>query len=792
MQLSTPQREIAADPGSVSRILVKVVNTGTIIDGLSARLVGADGAEVHAEPAMLPLFPEAEGEFELTVRLPEAQPAGRHPLTVEVVSHTTGAVQHADVDLDVAARPLLGVVREPRMVRARRSGRFVIALTNHGNVPLDVVLSSTPGDAGTTLRLSPGSLRLEAGTTTSVMAVVRGPRMITGSEVDRTAGIEIVGTPAGVAIGAVVGAGTVTESDPSPAADPAVEGDPALSHSTTVQLRQRPLISRGLLTFLILASVVALWAAIFLFGLINVFAGDPLTKTAPASFFAAAAGADGDGADGSGGGPADALPKSGLLPPGVGGQIGGTVTARSDNSAVGRILVEAYRSGRDGRLVKVSSGATQSDGSYTLAGLFPTSYRLKFSAKGYDTVWYGSPASGGEVGGGGQSAPGGGRGGAKEIPAEAQGTVDGIDVVIGGQNGSISGTVDPGDSLVPVATTVSARLLSSAADAPPAATTTTDAAGGYVLTGLQAPGAYELSFVAAGYRPTTVTQKLAGGENRIQPTVLLSAGGGQISGVVRGGAGPLGGVTVSTTVDGEAVSVITPTVGSVGTYALQNLPTPGTYVLTFTAEGHGSRTETVALDPGESRTGFDQKLTAGTGSVSGVVRGSDGGIGGVTVVVGGAVTADGRSPATTTLTTGKVGSFAFSDLPAPGDYTLTVTAPGYAPETRPFSLSADGPAAAVDLQLTTELGDLRGKVTRPGGGLLDGVMVTVSSGTETFRTTSSGRGGALPNGGYLFAGLKPGWYSVTATMPGWTQQTGLVRIRAGQDADLNLALEETS
>ncbi|WP_436699412.1 carboxypeptidase regulatory-like domain-containing protein [Nocardioides sp. BYT-33-1] len=796
MQLSTPQREIAADPGSVSRILVKVVNTGTIIDGLSARLIGAGGAQVGAEPAMLPLFPEAEGEFELTVHLPEAQPAGRHPLTVEVVSHTTGAVQHADVDLDVAARPMLGVVREPRMVRARRSGRFVLALTNHGNVPLDVALASTPGDAGTTVRLTPGSLRLDAGTTTSVMAVVRGPRMITGAEVDRTAGIEIVGTPAGPApttgpATADPETGTAPRT-PSPTVDPAVEGDPALTHSTTVQLRQRPLISRGLLTFLILASVVALWAAIFLFGLINVFAGDPLTKTAPASFFAAAAGGGGDQDAGGAGGPADALPKSGLLPPGVGGQIGGTVTARSDGSPVGRILVEAYRAGRDGRMVKVSSGATQSDGSYTLAGLFPTSYRLKFSAKGYDTVWYGSPG-GGDVGGAGQSAPGGGSGRAEaqEILAEAQGTVDGIDVVIGGQEGSISGKVDPGDSLVPVATTVSARLLSSAADAPPAATTTTDPAGGYVLTGLQAPGAYELSFVAEGYRPTTVTQKLAGGENRIQPTVLLSAGGGQISGVVRGGAGPLGGVTVTTTVDGEAVSVITPTVGSVGSYALQNLPTPGTYVLTFTAAGHGSRTETVALDPGESRAGFDQKLTAGTGSVSGVVRGSDGGIGGVTVVVGGAVSADGKSPSTTTLTTGKVGSFAFSDLPAPGDYTLTVTAPGYAPETRPFSLAADGPAATVDLQLTTQLGNLRGKVTRAGGGLLDGVMVTVTSGTETFRTTSSGRGGALPNGGFLFAGLKPGWYSVTATMPGWTQQTGLVRIRAGQDADLSLALEET-
>ena len=47
---------------------------------------------------------------------------------------------------------------------------------------------------------------------------------------------------------------------------------------------------------------------------------------------------------------------------------------------------------------------------------------------------------------------------------------------------------------------------------------------------------------------------------------------------------------VSTTVDGQEVSVITPTVGAVGTYTFDNLPTPGTYVVTFTAPGHGTAT----------------------------------------------------------------------------------------------------------------------------------------------------------------------------------------------------------
>jgi uncharacterized membrane protein len=138
MQVTTEQREVSADPGSAQRILVRVVNTGTIIDGLSARLIGAGDAPVRTEPEILPLFPEAEGQIALTVALPETQPAGRHPLTVEVRSHTTGSLHHADLELDVAARPALAVVRTPRTIRARRSGRFVLAIANQGNVALDI------------------------------------------------------------------------------------------------------------------------------------------------------------------------------------------------------------------------------------------------------------------------------------------------------------------------------------------------------------------------------------------------------------------------------------------------------------------------------------------------------------------------------------------------------------------------------------------------------------------------------------------------------------------------------
>src|SRR5690606_15959726 len=125
-------------------------------------------------------------------------------------------------------------------------------------------------------------------------------------------------------------------------------------------------------------------------------------------------------------------------------------------------------------------------------------------------------------------------------------------------------------------------------------------------------------------------------EDRLEPIVLLSAQTGSLTGTVTDGRSPLGGVTVTTSVGGQEVAVITPTVGAVGTYTLGDLPTPGTYVLTFASADHGTATRVVDLAAGESGTA-NVALTAGSGTVTGVLSGPDGkGLGGATVTVGGA------------------------------------------------------------------------------------------------------------------------------------------------------------
>jgi len=337
-------------------------------------------------------------------------------------------------------------------------------------------------------------------------------------------------------------------------------------------------------------------------------------------------------------------------------------------------------------------------------------------------------------------------------------------------------------------------MTTASGDTGPVATTVASGAS-YTLSNLPAPATYELSFTAPGYQVTKVVTTVAGGENpRIQPTVVLNAGTGRISGTVTDGSDPLGNVTVTTTVAGQEVSVITPTTGQIGAFALDHLPTPGTYMLTFSSESHGSKAVIVDLDAGQSKAGVDAKLVAGTGSVLGTVK--DGGgkaLGGVRVVVGGSVQSGGSVdastlPSTTTLTEGAVGSFAIGGLATPGDYTLTFVRDGYASETVPISLGANGAPPSLDVTLGTELGGIRGTVTRDGGGVFVGATVTATNGVRSWTTTSSAAGETLANGGYLFSSLQPGTYSVTITAAGLRQVTAMVRVSPGATAVRSFSL----
>ncbi len=769
MQVATAEPVLHADPGQVVEFLVDVVNTSELIDGVSATLIGLPDATVSAEPQMLPLFPDAQGQVRMRVQVPTTIPAGIHPFSVELLSHAGNGTHHVDLELSVAARPDVELRADPKLVRARRSAQFVVEVENTGNTALDIQLRGEREDRRTTVTFTPSAFSTEPGSSTPVVVRVRGPRMFTGAELERRVSVDLRARRVHV-IPAMLD----------------TEDEPEIQASTQIVLKQRPLIGRGLLTALILICIVALWALAFLLGLTQVFSNDPLTKTVPTSFPTSVVRGDSasgnadpeEGATVPGAAPAGALPKTGLVPIGVGGSITGVVSATSNSEPIGRITVQAYRDGRRGPIL-VGSAASQSDGSYNVSGLFPTDYRLKFSAKGYRPVWYLAATA---------------RGGSAQVGVVPQTPTTGVNAVITGRPATIKGSIDPGDALTPPLTTITARMVGGTAGGAttdrPAARTVSDADGNYTLNGLPAPGTYELSLTAPGYQVTKVLTKVAGGETRLQPSIVPGAGRGSIAGTVTSGDTPLGNVTVSTSVAGEPVTVTTPTVGAVGAFSLGSLPTPGTYVLTFSAPDHGTTTRIVDLGAGKNESGLRVDLSAGSGTVTGRLTAADEtGLGGATVTVGGATLLDGATaPSTTTLTGGDVGAFTISGLATPGEYTLTFTLDGYTSETVPVTLSSGAGVSGLDVVLGTKMGRVSGKVTGPGGAAYAGATVSVTNGTQTWTATSSAAGGALGAGGYLVTGLPPGTYSVTVSADRLRQQTAMVTVYAGVNSIQKLQL----
>jgi hypothetical protein len=62
MRVATDTRLLEVDPGGTAAVIVEIVNTGEVIDGMTAHIIGLSDQFVTAQPALLPLFPDASGQ----------------------------------------------------------------------------------------------------------------------------------------------------------------------------------------------------------------------------------------------------------------------------------------------------------------------------------------------------------------------------------------------------------------------------------------------------------------------------------------------------------------------------------------------------------------------------------------------------------------------------------------------------------------------------------------------------------------------------------------------------------
>src|SRR5207237_1082946 len=122
--------------------------------------------------------------------------------------------------------------------------------------------------------------------------------------------------------------------------------------------------------------------------------------------------------------------------------------------------------------------------------------------------------------------------------------------------------------------------------------------GAFTLSGLKSPDTYLVTVTMEGFATQTALVPVSEDGAVVQVGILaLGRGSGSITGTITGeGSGPLGGVQVTVTKDGDPVArSVTDSEGSVGFYSLGGLVPPGPYLVTFERIGFVSKSVEVSV-----------------------------------------------------------------------------------------------------------------------------------------------------------------------------------------------------
>lgn len=305
--------------------------------------------------------------------------------------------------------------------------------------------------------------------------------------------------------------------------------------------------------------------------------------------------------------------------------------------------------------------------------------------------------------------------------------------------------------------------------------TTTPATGLYSFTDLPV-GSYTITPSAGGFNCPAATATLT---PHVTSTVNLvcTPQVGRIDGTIRLDLQPQAAVLV--TARQGSTTAGTATTSSNGTYSITNL-LPGTYTTIVTPPSNSTCSPTQRDVTVQSNVAVTSNFdcTSIPGSITGAVLVNGSGQAGVVVTV-----SQGGTSVGTATTAGPGGTYTVASLP-PGTYTASITAPSNT------SCTATSQAVTVQANQASTANftcaSLPGTIS--GSVFVDmaaraGVAVTLSQGGTTVGSTTT-----AANGGYSFANLAAGFYSVTITAPANTtcpNNPQTVNVQSNQTATAN-------
>ncbi|QDB79135.1 hypothetical protein FE251_06940 [Georgenia wutianyii] len=740
--------------GTGEPVIVTVTNTGDVIGGYAVRVLGADPAWVRLSDPEPRLFPGESTTVALELRLPPGLPAGERRLAVQV-REVTGeqAIAIEELVVDVAGAPRLGVRLEPGTVTGGRRAAYGVVVENTGNTLVDAAIVGTDPEHRLDFHLEPSRLRLAPGEHLTATLTVSGKRRLLGSPVARAFELRADeraqpaprrrrDAPPGDA------ARAVTQPDTPPAA--------------MGVFVQRPVLSRASVSLAGLLLAVTVFALVIVTALNTVAARSAADRDLALQVSQAR----------------EQVATTGTS------SLSGLALLLSSGEPVAGVSVEAFDvTDTSAPVATTASGET---GAWAVSSLPAGSYKLRFRGAGFDEVWYPAAATNAE---------------AASVEVGPGESAAGLAVLLGGVPATVGGTVS-GDDVAGATATLELPLDSPALLGQLGASEDTGAGrvrgavvrtvpvgsdGAFELADIPSPAVYDVVVAKPGYSEQVQRVDVAAGEDRTDLQLQLLDGDGAISGRVTGATGPLGGATVTATSGEVTARTVSLTEGEVGSFTLRGLPTPGTFTVIVTAEGHAPATLSLNLGAGQQLDGVAATLGAAAGSLGGTVTAPDGG-GGVNVTV-----TDGSSTRqTVTQSTDPVGSWSVAGLRIPSTYTVTFTRADLASQVVSVSIDGFGNVTAgapapdrVDAVMRSATGVLTGTVSQyrdaaagsaaPAGN----VRVTATSGTNEYTvTTASTPADAV--GTYVLEDLVPGTYTVTFSRRGTAPTSQIVTVGASQ------------
>jgi hypothetical protein len=157
---------VAVEPGAQGAVIVRVRNSGAIVDRFDLAVVGPMAAYARADPPSLSLFPGQEGEARVVFSPPrESSPrAGTFPygVSVRAAADPSGAtVEEGRITVGAFSDASAELV--PQTSRGSRSGRHEVIVENRGNAPIDVLVGAADPDRLVEFAVTPDRFVIEPG-----------------------------------------------------------------------------------------------------------------------------------------------------------------------------------------------------------------------------------------------------------------------------------------------------------------------------------------------------------------------------------------------------------------------------------------------------------------------------------------------------------------------------------------------------------------------------------------------------------------------------------------------------